>query len=69
VDDGPVVGAALALLDGDRPASVAALPDPLKVEGLAVRRSDGAGLSLVAVVDADDPETPSARLLLRVETG
>ncbi|MCA2216245.1 DUF6910 family protein [Jidongwangia harbinensis] len=70
VDDGPVVGAALALLDGDRSVSVAALPATggavFKVEGLAVRRARAGEVSLLAVVDADDPETPSAQLLLRV---
>jgi hypothetical protein len=62
VDDGPVVGAALAVLDGDRVASVAALPDPDKVEGLALRGP----ASFLAVVDADDPEAPSAQLELRL---
>ena len=69
VDDGPVVGAALAVLDGDRVTDVAPLPRPgsgaYKVEGLAVREVTGDRVRLLAVVDADDPVLPSARLTLR----
>jgi hypothetical protein len=67
VDDGPVVGAALALLDDDRVLAVAAVPDgPYKIEGLAVRGIEPDGVSLIAVVDADDPLAASSRLELRV---
>jgi len=67
VDDGPVVGAAIALLDDDRVLAVAAVPGgPYKIEGLAVRGLDPAGVSLIAVVDADDPLAASSRLELRV---
>ncbi len=70
VDDGPVVGAALALLDGDDVLAVAALPQidatDHKVEGLAVREITADGLRLLAVVDADDPTAASAELALRV---
>ncbi|WP_432824889.1 DUF6910 family protein [Dactylosporangium sp. CA-092794] len=71
VDDGPVVAAALALLDGDRVTAVTALPRRggavRKVEGLALHSADHRdGLRLLAVVDADDPEVPSALLHLRV---
>ena len=70
VDDGPVVGAALALLDDDRVLAVAAVPDgpsgPYKIEGLAVRGPVPGGVSLIAVVDADDPLAASSRLDLRV---
>ncbi|GAA3343665.1 hypothetical protein GCM10020358_43820 [Amorphoplanes nipponensis] len=67
VDDGPVVGAALALLDDERVLAVAAVPGgPYKIEGLAVRAAGPAGASLVAVVDADDPLAPSRRLDLRI---
>ena len=70
VDDGPVVGAALALLDDERVLAVAAVPDgadgPYKIEGLAVRGRTPAGMSLIAVVDADDPLAASRRLDLRV---
>jgi hypothetical protein len=66
VDDGPVVGAALALLDGDRVTDVAPLPESgsgaYKVEGLAVREVTGDGVRLLAVVDADDPDAASVRL-------
>lgn len=68
VDDGPVVGAALALLDDDGVRGVAAVPliDGVvpKVEGLAVRAATPGGLSLLAVVDADDPDVPSQALEL-----
>jgi hypothetical protein len=67
VDDGPVTGAAIALLDDERVLAVAAVPGgPYKVEGLAVRRVGPAGVSLIAVVDADDPYAASSRLDLRV---
>jgi hypothetical protein len=66
VDDGPVVGAALALLDGARVVDVAPLPGPdsgaHKVEGLAVRSVTGDGVRVLAVVDADDTEAASLRL-------
>jgi hypothetical protein len=70
VDDGPVVGAALALLEGDRVVDRAALP-PVggtmpKVEGLALGETTPDGLSLLAVVDVDDPDTASLELTLRV---
>lgn len=71
VDDGPVVAAALVLLDDDRVDAVTALPrrgDVVqKVEGLALRSADRDGVRLLAVVDADDPDTPSALLHLRVQ--
>lgn len=66
VDDGPVVAAALALLDDDRVLEVAALAEPHKVEGLALRELTAAGVRLVAVVDADDPSAASERLDLHV---
>ncbi len=70
VDDGPVVGSALAVLDGDRVAAVAALPpvggSPPKVEGLAVQDATESGARVVAVVDADDPDAPSTRLTVRL---
>lgn len=70
IDDGPVVGAALALLDDERVLAVAAVPDgaagPYKIEGLAIRGLGPGGVSLIAVVDADDPLAASSRLDLRV---
>ena len=69
-DDGPVVGTALALLDGTGLLAVAQLPEiegrPHKVEGLALRPGSGEHLEVLAVVDADDPELPSEALVLHV---
>jgi hypothetical protein len=69
-DDGPVVAAALALLDGDDLLEVVALPDlegrVVKVEGLAVMAADERTGRLLAVVDDDDPEAASRSLVLRV---
>jgi hypothetical protein len=71
-DDGPVVGSALALLNGDRLVDLAMLPAldgaVAKVEGLglAEQRADG-WIGLLAVVDADDPAVPSLLLELRVD--
>ncbi|MEU8615588.1 hypothetical protein AB0C29_47170, partial [Actinoplanes sp. NPDC048791] len=67
VDDGPVVGAAIALLDDDRVLGVAAVPGgPYKIEGLAVRAAGPGEAALIAVVDADDPLAASSRLDLRI---
>ena len=69
-DDGPVVGTALALLDDDGVRAVVPLPEvggaPVKVEGIAPRDVRADGLELLAVADADDPEQPSAALVLDV---
>ncbi len=69
-DDGPVVGSALALLDGDRLLEVVELPlldgAVAKVEGLALTEERPDRLDLVAVVDADDPAVPSLLLELVV---
>jgi hypothetical protein len=69
-DDGPVVGSALALLDGDRLLDLAELPlldgAVAKVEGLALVGQRDDVLDLVAVVDADDPAVPSLLLALTV---
>lgn len=69
-DDGPVVGSALALLDGDRLVDLVEVPlldgAVSKVEGLALAGQDGDRLDLVAVVDADDPAVPSLLLTLEV---
>jgi hypothetical protein len=70
-DDGPVVGSALALLDGDRVVEVAELPrldgEVAKVEGLALAAHRDDRIDLVAVVDADDPTVPSLLLELVVD--
>lgn len=69
VDDGPVVGAALLLLDDAR--LVASCPVPVvdgvvpKVEGLALLEHTGSGAAVVAVVDEDDPGVASSELVLR----
>ncbi|HLL64177.1 MAG TPA: hypothetical protein VK453_00340 [Micromonosporaceae bacterium] len=68
VDDGPVVGTALALLDGGRVLGVTALPEPdgmvYKVEGIALQGVAADAARLLAVVDIDDPETPSTELTM-----
>ncbi|WP_030438043.1 DUF6910 family protein [Actinoplanes subtropicus] len=66
IDDGPVVAAALALLDDFGVRAVAELPGAPKVEGLAVLEPAGDGVRVVAVVDADDPAAPSVQLKIRV---
>jgi hypothetical protein len=70
VDDGPVVGSALALLDGEGVLASAITPGSdlgaRKVEGLAVRATTADGLRLLAVVDADDPTVASELLALRL---
>jgi hypothetical protein len=66
VDDGPVVGSALALLDDAGVLATAELPGAPKVEGLAVRETTPDGLVLLAVTDADDPQAPSERLELHL---
>ena len=67
VDDGPVVGAALAVLGDGGVLDAAEFPVTAKVEGLAIGEPAADGLRLLAVVDADDPEVPShwLELLLR----
>ena len=73
VDDGPVVATALALLDGPDVLEVAAIPEVggqvVKVEGLALRGFAGGAASLLALVDADDPDVPSAAVELRAVLG
>jgi hypothetical protein len=73
VDDGPVVATALALVEGETVVAVTPMPEVdghvHKVEGLALRSVDGGTVHLLAVVDDDDPDAPSAELDLRVELG
>jgi hypothetical protein len=66
IDDGPVVAAALALLDDFGVRAIAELPGAPKVEGLAMIEPVEDGVRVMAVVDADDPAAPSERLTLRV---
>jgi hypothetical protein len=69
-DDGPVVASALALLDDEGVRAMTPLPEVrgqvLKVEGLAPYDVHGDRLEVLAVVDVDDPETPSTALVLDV---
>ena len=69
IDDGPVVATALALLDGGTVLAVAPVPEVdghvHKIEGMALRDVRDREVHLLAVVDADDPDTPSAELELR----
>ena len=71
MDDGPVVATALALLDGERVLAVTPIPEMdgqvHKVEGLALREVRDGVVHLLAVVDDDDPDRPSAVLRLRAE--
>ena len=87
VDDGPVVATALVLVDGGRVLDVTPVPEVggrvVKVEGLALRGSDGTDgtgggpgggtdggrVHLLAVVDADDPGLPSPQVELTVTPG
>ncbi|TYP81254.1 DUF6910 family protein [Blastococcus xanthinilyticus] len=73
VDDGPVVATAIALVDGGTVVAVAPIPEVdehvHKVEGLALRGVADGVVHLLAVVDDDDPDAPSAELDLRVELG
>jgi hypothetical protein len=71
VDDGPVLATALALVDGEEVLAVAPIPEVdghvHKIEGLALRGFGGGELRLLAVVDDDDPGTPSSEIELRVD--
>ncbi|WP_336028897.1 DUF6910 family protein [Geodermatophilus sp. FMUSA9-8] len=73
VDDGPVVATALVLADAGRVVDVAPVPEVggrvAKVEGLALRGTDGDAVHLLAVVDADDPDLPSPQVELTVSPG
>lgn len=72
VADGDIVGAALAVIDDEDVVSLAQLPtgdegEIRKVEGLAIRDTADGSLDVVAVVDQDDPDTPSLALKLDVQ--
>jgi hypothetical protein len=73
VDDGPVVATALALVDDEEVVAVTPIPEVdghvHKVEGLALRRVDGDEVHLLAVVDDDEPDTPSTAIDLRADLG
>lgn len=69
VDDGPVTGSALGVIDGTGKARWAPLLDPAgtpftgKVEGLVVAQEQG---RLYVVVDADDPKAASVLCTVEV---
>ena len=69
-DDGPVVGSALALIDGEDVLTVGQLPPVdggvAKIEGLAVLDWAASGGRLLATVDQDDPVLASSLLTLDV---
>lgn len=69
-DDGPVVASALARIDGGAVEEVTLVPliegRICKVEGLMILGSEDDGTRLLAVVDVDDPESPSLAVRLRV---
>jgi hypothetical protein len=70
VDDGPVVATAIALVDGETVQAVAQIPEVHgnvhKIEGLALRSLGEGRAHLLAVVDDDDPDVPSAAVDLSV---
>lgn len=69
-DDGPVVGSALALIRDGAVRSVVELPRVggrvAKVEGLTLLDLSRDAAAVLAVVDADDAQSPSVALHLRV---
>lgn len=74
VDDGPIVGSAIAMISDRAVIDVTPLPlsddgEVWKVEGLAVRDAGRTSLDLMAVVDQDDPEEPSLALALGIQLG
>ena len=57
--DGPCIGAAIGMLDTNgRLAWMRQLDEPLKIEGVDAR-SEGGGIRLLLVTDADDPDCPA----------
>ncbi len=68
-DDGPVVGSALVLLEGEDVHGVCPLPVVegalTKVEGLMALDAGPRHARLLSVVDGDDPDAPSLALRLR----
>jgi hypothetical protein len=68
IDDGPVAGSAIALLDGTDVVAVAPVHASAvwKLEGLAFVDADAHGATLLAVVDQDDHRTASPAVELRL---
>ncbi len=71
IDDGPVVGSVLAVLDGESVERIAPIPrvdrDVAKVEGLALIHHGERRSRVLAVVDSDDPGAASFLLELRID--
>ena len=58
--DGAMLGAAILLLDGDyRVVAIEPLEPVAKIEGISAQRT-AAGIELLCVSDADDPDRPSS---------
>mgnify|MGYP003397668825 FL=1 len=58
--DGAVLGAAIIRLNADLDVvAIEQLEPTMKIEGISTRRS-AAGIELLCVSDADDPDTPSS---------
>jgi hypothetical protein len=70
IDDGQVIGSALALLDDEQVIATVTIPPgpagPYKIEGLALTERTADGVRLLAVTDADDPTAASQVLQLRL---
>ena len=70
IDDGPVIATALVLVEDTAVLAVAPIPEVdghlHKIEGLALREMRDGQVRLLAVVDDDDPDVPSAEIDLRV---
>lgn len=69
-DDGACAGSVIGLLGPDQSllARWPVKPDAgIKIEGLAVERSDGRRIELLAVTDPDDPTRPSEALRLQLD--
>ncbi|MBW3621133.1 MAG: hypothetical protein KY461_12885 [Actinobacteria bacterium] len=69
VADGPVVGSALAVIEGTTVvgvAPIAATGEAVKLEGIAVVTAGDGAVTLLGVVDQDDPERPSLALDLEL---
>lgn len=66
-DDGEVIGSAIGRIDSD-PVILAEI-DKVKVEGLAVAKSEARALTFLAVTDADDPHIASELMDVRVLDG
>jgi hypothetical protein len=64
--DGECVGAALGVLGADGVQSLHPLAEPFKIEGASLAASGSAGVELLLVTDADDPDRPALLLAGRI---